>query len=158
VAAPTIDTARHPIILVTFSGYVSEPEFDAYLASMTKVISRPEKTVTIYDARYAIRNPASQRRKQADWLKQHEEQLRQYSLGTAFVITSPFVRGVLTAILWLQPMVSDYVVVGRMDEAEAWAAKKLRAAGLDVPPALARAPITNGAVPSTPAPGSRPQS
>ena len=113
---------------------MSEPEFDQYLASMTQIISRAEKTLTILDARRAIRSPPSQRKKQADWIKMHADQLRRYSLGTAFVLTSPLVRGVLTAILWLQPLPSDYVVVGTMAEAEDWAAAKLRDAGLPVTP------------------------
>jgi hypothetical protein len=139
LAAPAIDTSRHPIVLVTFSGYISEPEFDRYLASMTAILERSEKTVTILDARGAIRNPASQRRKQADWLKRYQEQLRQYSLGTVFVITSPFVRGALTAILWLAPLPNEHVVVGTLAEAEGWAEKQLRAAGLAAPRADARA-------------------
>lgn len=139
MAAPTIDTSRHPIVVVTFSGYISEPEFDGYLASMSRIIGRSEKTLTILDARRAIRNPASQRKKQADWLKQHQEQLRKYSLGTAFVITSPFVRGALTAILWLQPLPNDHILVGTLAEAEAWAEKQLRAAGLAIPRAAIRA-------------------
>jgi hypothetical protein len=133
VSAPTIDTSRHPIVVVRFSGYISEPEFDVYLASMTQLISRSERTLTILDARRAIRNPPSQRKKQADWLKANEQRLRQYSLGTAFVITSPFVRGVLTAILWLQPLPNDHTVVSTMAEAEDWAAAKLRAAGMAFP-------------------------
>ncbi len=133
MAAPTIDTSRHPIVTVRFSGYISEPEFDQYLAAMTNVINRYEKTLTILDARRAIRNPASQRKKQAEWLKTHEERLRQQSLGTVFVITSPFVRGVLTAILWLQPLPNEYAVVATLEEAEAWAARQLAAAGVAVP-------------------------
>ncbi len=136
MAAPTIDTSRHPIVTVRFSGYISEPEFDQYLAAMTNVINRSEKTLTILDARHAIRNPASQRKKQADWLKTHEARLRQYSLGTAFVITSPFVRGVLTAILWLQPLPNDYTVVATLEEAEAWAARQLAAAGIAMPSSM----------------------
>ena len=137
MAAPTIDTSRPPIVVVTFSGFVSEPEFDAYLASMTRIINRGQKTLTILEARRAIRNPASQRKKQADWLREHREQLRQNSLGTAFVITSPFVRGTLTAILWLQPLPNEHTVVATMAEAEAWADEQLRAAGITPPPPAA---------------------
>ena len=133
VSVPAVDTSRLPIVVVRFSGPISEPEFDMYLASMTQIISRSEPTLTILDARRAIRSPPSQRKKQAEWIKTHADQLRRYSLGTAFVLTSPLVRGVLTAILWLQPLPSDYVVVATMAEAEDWAAGKLRAAGLPAP-------------------------
>jgi hypothetical protein len=44
------------------------------------------------------------------------------------------VRGVLTAILWLQNLPTAHTVVGSIDEAARWAAERLRAAGLDAPP------------------------
>jgi hypothetical protein len=123
--------SRHPLIVVTFDGLASEREFDDYLAKMTtEVLERKQRSVTILDARTSGRAPASQRKKQAEWLKKHDALLRQYSLGSAFVITSPLVRGVLTAIFWLQPMATAYTVVGSLGEAETWAAARLREAGV----------------------------
>ncbi len=137
VAAPKLDVSRRPLITVTFDGLATDAEFDAYLDQMTEmVLARKERTVTILDARASGRAPATQRKKQADWLKEHDADLRRYSLGTAFVITSPLVRGVLTAILWVQPMATAHVVVASMDAAERWAAEQLRSAGLSVPPAI----------------------
>jgi hypothetical protein len=131
VAAPSIDVSRLPVVVVRFSGLATDAEFDEYLVSMTRlIVERKQKSVTILDARQSGRSPATQRKKQAAWISAHENLLRQYSLGTAFVITSPLVRGVLTAILWLQPLPSDYTVVGTMAEAERWAHERLRSAGL----------------------------
>jgi hypothetical protein len=135
VAAPVIDLSRHPLVIVRFVGLPTEAEFDAYLEGMTRfIIERKQKTVTILDASQSDRTPASQRKKQAVWLKSHENLLRQYSLGTAFVITSPLVRGVLTAIFWLQPLPTEHIVVGTMHEAEAWGRARLSAAGIAMPP------------------------
>jgi hypothetical protein len=139
MAAPRFDLSCLPIVTVTFDGLATDAEFDAYLDTMSRtVLDRREMTVTILDARASGRAPASQRKKQADWLKQHEHRLRQYSLGTAFVIDSPLVRGVLTAILWVQPMATAYTIVGTLEAAERWAAEQLRAAGAAPPPAPAR--------------------
>jgi hypothetical protein len=133
VAAPTIDLSRYPLVVVRYSGLATDAEFDEYLESMTRLIlGRKQKTVTILDARQSDRTPATQRKKQAAWLKTHENMLRQYSLGTAFVITSPLVRGVLTAIFWLQPLPTDHTVVGSMVDAEEWAKAKLTGAGAAV--------------------------
>jgi hypothetical protein len=41
--------------------------------------------------------------------------------------------------LWLQPLPNEHIVVGTLAEAEAWAEKQLRAAGLAVPAAAGRA-------------------
>ena len=135
MAAPKLDLSRRPLITVTFVGLATEAEFDEYLDEMTRMIlERKEKTVTILDARASGRAPATPRKKQADWLKQHERELRRYSLGTAFVIDSPLVRGVLTAIFWVQPMATAYAIVGTLEEAERWAMARLQEAGLTAPP------------------------
>jgi hypothetical protein len=121
-----VDVSRAPIVVVRFERSWTEGEFDAYLEAMeTAVLSRREPTVTILDARDAMATPATQRRKQAAWLQKNEAVLRRYSLGTAFVITSPVVRGILTAILWIQPMPAPHVVVATPPEAERWATARL---------------------------------
>jgi hypothetical protein len=50
----------------------------------------------IFDATRAGRSSATQRRKQAEWMKTNEAVLRACSAGYAFVINSPLVRGALT--------------------------------------------------------------
>lgn len=124
-----IDDQRRPIIVVTFDGAATDAEFDDYLRDMkARVLDRREKTVTILDARRSTGTTAAQRRKQAEWLRENDAALRSYSLGTAFVITSPIVRGVLTAILWMQPMPAPHSIVATLTEAEAWAQGLAKAA------------------------------
>ena len=60
------------------------------------------------------------RRRQAHWIKQNEELLRRYSLGAALVIQSPIVRGMLKAILWIQPMPQPHAVFFNIEAALAW--------------------------------------
>lgn len=134
VAAITIDDSRHPLVLVTFAGTATDAEFQSYLERMeTLVLQRRETNCTILDASRAGDTPAKQRRMQAEWLKRNDALLKAYSVGTAFVITSPLVRGLLTAILWLTPMPTAHVVVASIDEAEAWARARLRERGVAVP-------------------------
>lgn len=121
------DETRFPIVVVTFAGTATDAEFHAYLAAMSRMIRKKQVTATILDASEAGSTPAVQRRLQAEWLKINAELLRVYSAGTAFVITSPLVRGALTAILWVQPMPSPHTVVGTLGQAEAWAKKQLAA-------------------------------
>lgn len=128
----TIDEGRFPLVTVTFVGDVSNDEFKAYLERLDRLLARGEPNAMVMDARRSARSPAIQRKLQADWIKEREALLRRLSCGTAFVITSPLVRGVLTAILWLQPMPQPHTVVATPEEAEAWAIAKLRARGLTV--------------------------
>ena len=59
-------------------------------------------------------------------MKHNDALLRTYSAGSAFVISSPLVRGGLTAILWLQALPSPFIVVATRPEAESWARAQLQ--------------------------------
>ncbi len=128
-----VDDRRFPIVTVTFRGDATDAQFRAYLDQMTRMVDRREKNAVIMDAREAVRTPPIQRRMQSEWMKTHHDSLARWSVGTAFVITSPLVRGVLTAILWLSPMATPYTVVGTVEEAESWAREQLRRAGATPP-------------------------
>ncbi len=128
-----IDEKRFPLVLVTFEGSVPNDQFEQYLRGMDRMLSRRQPNVTILDATRSDRSPAVQRKMQADWIKTNREALEQYSCGTAFVISSPLVRGVLTAILWMQPLPQGYTVVATLAEAEDWAVGRLRQRGVEAP-------------------------
>jgi hypothetical protein len=134
MGATSIDDSRHPLVLVTFHGSLSEPEFDDYLERMSRLLDRHRKNVTVFDARKAKSPTATQRAKQAAWLKTNRVVLEQYSCGSVFVIDSALVRGGLTAILWIAPMPVAHAVVATLEEGERWAFDRLRAAGVPLPP------------------------
>lgn len=121
------DHSDFPLVRVTFVGDATNEEFAAYLAEMGQLFLRRKPNATVLDAREAGMTPATQRRMQAEWIREHEDDLRRFSRGTAFVISSPVIRGALTAILWLQPMPQPHVVVATVAEAEAWAKARLDA-------------------------------
>jgi hypothetical protein len=121
-----VDDSALPLIVVTFEGSVDDHEFERYLARLDALWKRKARSAIVLDATRAARTPATQRRRQAEWMKVNDELLRTYSAGTAFVISSPLVRGGLTAILWLQPIPTAYVVVATRPEAERWARAQLQ--------------------------------
>ncbi len=124
-----IDDSRHPLVIVTFTGVATDAEFETYLDEMKRNLERRRPTAMVLDATNAGSTPPTHRRRQAEWLKEHEALLKQYSAGTAFVITSPLVRGALTAILWVQPMPASHTVVATRHEAEKWAIEQLTRRG-----------------------------
>lgn len=127
------DDSHHPLVVVRFLGVLTDDQFAQYLDDLTRNLERRQKTVVILDARRSGATPAAQRRMQADWLKEYEPLLRQYTLGTAFVISSRVVRGILTAILWVQPLPSEHVVVSTLAEALAWASERFAEHGITMP-------------------------
>ena len=114
-------TQSDPIIWIHFSGSITEREFDVYLETMTRYVTRDLPTLFLYDALQAEVPTATQRQKQATWLERNEAALRRNSRGTAFVIGNPLVRGALTAIFWIRPTPVAHIVVGTRAEAERWA-------------------------------------
>lgn len=141
-----VNAAYKPVLIITFVGTGSDEEFDAYLQALTQNLATPGKNVTVLDARQAGRMPASQRQKQAAWIKAHETRLQQHSLGTVFVIDSPMVRAVLSAILWLQPMPTAHTVCRTLEEGVSWAAGKLQAHEIPLPIGLMSYPVTSRSV------------
>jgi len=125
-----------PLYVVTHRGTVTEEEFEAYLRDVTLNMYQPqsEKRILIQDATESAPTSAKIRRRQADWLREHENRLKFLTIATVFVIPSGFVRGVLTAILWLQPLPMPHHVCSTLAEALEWAEQRLREEGLAAPP------------------------
>ena len=99
------------ITCVTFVGEVTDSQFADYLERMAANFDSAEKRVKILDATRAGNVPASQRRMQAQWMREYSTQILAFTPLTIFVIDSPLVKGVLTAIFWLQPLPTPYLVV-----------------------------------------------
>ncbi len=123
-----------PLRTFVFRQRVSDADFDEYLRAYDGIVARGEPWVSIFDARDVRPLDSRQVRRQADWIKRNAESLRTLNLGIAFVIPSPMIRGVLKAILWIQPLPQPHVVVADMGAAHAWCKLQLEAAGLPVPP------------------------
>lgn len=123
------DRSQWPIVIVEMQGQYSDEYFAEYLAELSELTRTSVGWALIIDASRADRSPASQRRMQAEWMKEHRPWIRMGLVGTAFVIRSRLVRGGLTAIFWVQPMASPHTVVATRGEALAWCRKELRAAG-----------------------------
>lgn len=134
----SFDDSLWPLLTVTFSGTSSAPVFDAYLSRMSAYLNRGEKYLAILDSRGQSTPPSmAQRQRQVEWLQRNEVALRQCSLGTAFVITSPFVRLALNIMCQLEPLPCAHTIVGDLPGAREWAAGRFRAAGLVLPSLLA---------------------
>lgn len=114
-----------PIYVVNVAGVPSDEVFAAYLKRLTEVTRTTSHRVLVYDATFAGSIRASQRKAQADWIRENELVTRHSTLGCAFVLPNPVIRGVLTAILWVQPIASPHALVAALPDALAWAREKL---------------------------------
>jgi hypothetical protein len=121
-----------PLVLFRFSGTVSLPQLNAYLKRQDEQLARREHMGSLVLTEDLRMWDAPVLRRQAEWIKQNEETLRRYSVGAALVIRSPVVRGMLKAILWIQPMPQPYVVCSEIDEALRWLHARFLAANVQV--------------------------
>lgn len=122
----TIDNSRPEMLMIRFDGVVDDDAFDRYLRETEEIMvrRRRESYAMVLDSRNGGRPTPAQRFRQAEFIKTHSERLKQCA-GAAFVMNNAVVRGVLTALLWVQPMPYPHVVVATVEEAETWCAARL---------------------------------
>lgn len=124
-----VDAERHPRVHIRFDGAVDDDAFRRYLSEYSaQTLERGGPYTVLLDARAAGSTPSRQRRAQADWMRDNAVELARLCQGAAFVIDNVAIRGILTAILWIQKIPMPHVVVRSVDEGEAWLDEQMAAA------------------------------
>ncbi len=124
--AYSFDQSDPRIFRVTFDGPHTDAEFVEYLAESSRHARiRTRRVAVLIDARKGAAMNARQRKQQADWQRVNDRVLRENTAGTAFVVSNSVVRGLLTAIFWLQPLPHEHLVTQSMEEAERWCRARL---------------------------------
>jgi hypothetical protein len=131
-----IDDQYWPVIVFRFSGQVTMDEMERYLTWQDAMVARclPNASLVLTESLRMWETPVL--RRQAEWLKRHEPLIRKYSVGVALVITSPVIRGMLKALLWIQPMPQPHIVCNTTEEALHWLRARFRSEKIDLPPNL----------------------
>jgi hypothetical protein len=114
-----------PLVRVTYDGEITDAAFRLHLNEYAELIRRGQRYGVIFDATRAARPSATQRRMMASFMTEHRADLARLCVGGAFVITSPLIRGAMTAILWISPMPFPHVVVASEAEALGWVRSRL---------------------------------
>ena len=115
-----VDERAWPLVVFRFRGQVSLEELNVYLARQDVLLARNELTVSLVLTEEVKLWETPVLRRQAEWIKHNQEHMRRYSLGAALVIHSPIVRGMLKAILWIQPMPQPHAVFSTVEDALRW--------------------------------------
>jgi len=114
------------VIVVRYDGVPTDAMATAYLERYTELVQRGVPYTAVFATQISARMPsASQIRRQAAWVKEHRLLTQQYCKGLAFVLRSPAMRGVLRALLTMQPFAAEHIVVRDEAEAIAWARARL---------------------------------
>lgn len=121
-----IKTEKFPIVEVIFTGHkATDEKFTHYLEELKDVYSKKEKLAIIFDATNAVFPGLKYQKMQGDWLEENEQMMKDYCVGTAYVITNTIIRGVLKTIFKFQKQPVPYHICGRLDDANGWVSQKL---------------------------------
>jgi hypothetical protein len=134
MAKTRLDESRWPLVLYTAIGDQSDEDFEAYLADADRVLARRERHGVIFDARRASPIGPKLRKRQVEWLRQNDRQLRAQCVALGMLLSSPIQRGVFRAIMWMNPLPYPYSVEVRFDAARLFVCQHLERSGCAAPP------------------------
>ena len=122
-----INTENLPIVEVVFTGeQATDENFPMYMQEVKDVYEKQNKVVLIFDASNAVFPAIKYQKAQADWLKENEKLMKDYCLGTAYIIPNLIIRNVLKAIFTFQKQPVDYLVCKNIDDATNWVNDKIK--------------------------------
>jgi hypothetical protein len=116
-----VDTTLWPLVRVTLPPVVSDDEVSVYLDELRVLRERREPYALILDANQSSGFTAKQRQMQADYVRAGLGLSKRYMKAFAFVASSPWKRGMLTAIFWLSGTEWPHKVFSSFEQAKDWA-------------------------------------
>ncbi len=118
----TFDRSGFPIIIVTFTGEKENPDnFQHYLDGLLQNYDRKEPFVLVFDATHAPTPNPTYQQKQAKWMKAHEDLIKTYCRGVAYVMPNLLLRNVLKLIFGIQKNPVPFKVFGDLESGINWA-------------------------------------
>jgi hypothetical protein len=104
----------------------TDDDFQRYLASCESLMVGEQLYSIVLVAMPDSPMPKTRHaRAQATWMKSHDAQIARHVASMAFVLPSPLARGVLRAVLQMQPLPVEHRVFRREAEATAWSGECL---------------------------------
>jgi hypothetical protein len=140
--AVVIDDRYLPILVTTFFGDISLEvatwHGTTHQAMVATQARRAAKAISITDSSHTKAPPAEVRKYWGEQTKNFPAEVKQATLAAIVVIKSPIIRGVMTALSWLNPELRTVEVYDTMELALARAREHLRKDGQVVPPEVTR--------------------
>jgi len=117
-----------PIYEFTFPAEASDEDLDAFVRAREEWATRAHYPVAwVVELSNLTKANAKQRRVFADHLKRFEEHDVQWNGGSALVVPSGWLRGLVTAVFWLAPPKFPHQAFAKRTDALEWAQLQLDA-------------------------------
>jgi hypothetical protein len=134
IVLPEVEDKVWPFVISVMPPELSVEFFERYFAKQQELLNRKERWVHLVDVRLVSKLPdARVRAAVGDHTKRIEDLSARYNIGTATVIASPLVRGMLTAIHWIMPPPHPFSNVATPVEGIDWLRNCLQKADMHVP-------------------------
>lgn len=126
-AHPWLSEPAPSLFYQTIPEAFSDADLEAFIARLEALVNAqraPFAWVVMADA--MLSTSAKQRKMFSEAETRMQPQDKRFCAGTAIVLSSPVIRGVVTAIYWLTPPVYPYTLCKSASEARVWSETKLR--------------------------------
>ncbi|WNG21531.1 hypothetical protein [Cystobacter fuscus] len=124
-----MEDALWPLLTARIGAGITTQAFDAYLDWRTQWLQRCEPHVVIIDARAVPIRIAPFRQRYIDWLREHECALREWMIGSAYVLNSPEGHMLASLIRHGASLHTPFVVTPTLPDAASWAAGQFQERG-----------------------------
>jgi hypothetical protein len=125
----TFDDSLWPLLILHYPATQSDLEYEESLARLSGFMQRREPYFSIIDTSRIGMPNSTQRQRQVEWDRTHDVLVRTWGRGTAFIVTSPFVRVAMSLYFHVRPLGVPYVIVTDMGSALTWVVAQMERTG-----------------------------
>ena len=123
------DDSLWPLLIIHYPATQSDTEYEEGLKRLSGFLQRREPYFSIIDTSRIGTPNSTQRQRQVEWDRSHNGLARTWGRGTAFIVTSPFVRVAMSLYFHVRPLGVPHVIVADMDSALTWTVAQMERTG-----------------------------
>lgn len=127
-----IDERQWPLVVFTFSGRVTAGEHDDYFARHEHLLAAEKPYVGLVLVHDLMPWEGAAIRREVVWMRENKHRVRRLCRGMALVLPSLWLKGLLRAVVWLEPIPHPHIVCATVEEAMVWLGERLRALDANV--------------------------
>jgi hypothetical protein len=115
------DTEAWPIVQFRFIGRLEPSDIERYFRDADEIVHGNRSYACVMDGLTMLIPEVEFVRRQAQWIRANDADMRRVNRGIAFIATSAVVRGLVRAVLHLSPIPVPYEVFSELGDGMAWA-------------------------------------
>jgi hypothetical protein len=121
------DTSSWPIMVLTPTDNVTDQSIEDFMTTFFEVVrTKKERYALIVDLRQKTNLSHKQRKYMTGELNRNKDFAEKYNAGTALIVNSAVVRGIMMSVFWLFSPKHPTDVFKTMEDAFVWANTRLR--------------------------------